>query len=52
MVRFMRLLRNIKGLQTEIKRLNEIIEYLTFENDTYEKELHELQNKYYKKAPQ
>lgn len=52
MVRFMKLIRKIKRLQIEIKRLNEIIEQLTFENDNYEKELHELQNKYYKKAPQ
>lgn len=52
MVRFMKLLRKIKRLQIEIKRLNEIIEQITFENDAYEKELHELQNKYYKKAPQ
>lgn len=52
MFRFIRLLRKIKGLQLEIKRLNEIIEQLTFENDAYEKELHKLQNKCYKKAPQ
>ena len=52
MVRFMKLLRKIKRLQIEIKRLNDIIEQLTFENDAYEKELHELQNEYYRKAPQ
>lgn len=52
MIRFIRLLQKIKGLELEIIRLNEIIEQLTFENDAYEKELHELQEKYYKKAPQ
>lgn len=52
MIRYIRLLRKIKGLKLEIRRLHEIIEQLTFENDTYEKELHELQQLYYKKAPQ
>lgn len=52
MIKFVRLLRKIRGLQLEIRRLNTIIERLTFENDAYEKELHELQNEYYRKAPQ